>query len=155
MKRLLVTALACALPLTAYSAVINSSLDDILTTDSLGYECVNEDDLEIAFTVGKGVRAPQVCVSDPCADMDFQTLSREIIGTDPSSLEFDAFLRRQDEVCGGPQRAQFTDAEVRKFAFSGTPATALTPVPLPNSLSLLFAALGFAGLLTRRKGRKT
>lgn len=130
-------------------------LDGLQTTDRLGYGCVQEADLESAFALGgKGSRLPPICVVDPCADVT-KDMFDALYGHQKSSLEYDAFLRRQDGQCGGPVRARFTDEQLLKFGFNGSrippqlPPT--QPVPLDASGGYLLAAAAFLALFAARK----
>ena len=142
----LAVAVASVFPSTSMAATEKFEIADLMKVDALGYECVLEVDLEKAFAVGKSVRAPRLCMVDPCKETSFDVLSREVIGTDPTSLEYDAFLRRQDNVCGGPIRAERTDEELAALVFNGSRVgrsgpIRLTSVPLPATGFLLPVAL--------------
>lgn len=50
----------------AYAATESPPIQDLLTTDLLGYTCVKEEDLDAAFlNAGKGGTVPQTCISAP------------------------------------------------------------------------------------------
>ena len=70
MKRLLWTSLMGVLifvgcTLMARSATTEPPMEDLLTTDLLGYTCVAEEDLDAAFlNQGKGGSVPQTCITE-------------------------------------------------------------------------------------------
>jgi hypothetical protein len=67
--------------IVAQSAIIEPPMEDLLTTDILGYTCVAEEDLDAAFlNQGKGGAVPQTCITEmpvkDCASLTY-LLGRE------------------------------------------------------------------------------
>lgn len=124
------------------------------TTDAFG-GCITEEALDAAFD--KGGVVPRTCIPDPCAVIGVEEYHYAIVGRPVSPMEYDAFLRKQDETCPiDTPRAQFTDRELIEWAFSAPPLPLPKPpngetppaVPLPAGAWMLLSGLA---LLWARK----
>lgn len=69
------------------------SIEDLTTTDMLGYSCVMEDDLDAAFVnAGKGGSVPQTCITEaPPKDCAFLA---PLIGREPTLNECATYAYR-------------------------------------------------------------
>ena len=86
------------LPAPAIASTV--ALADLVRTDDLGFECISDADLELAFAAtGKGIRLPRTCLPDPCAILSRDRLGHEIIGRPPSEAEWDEYYARYAEYC--------------------------------------------------------
>jgi len=84
------------------SLLLPFTLAAILTTDKLGYECVPEAQLETAFSLGgKGMRLPQTCIIDPCAETFSELTLASYSGYQDDALYRD-YRARMTETCGTP-----------------------------------------------------
>jgi hypothetical protein len=123
-------------------------LQDYVTTDALGGECIMEENLELSF--GKASILPRTCVPDPCAEISEDDFIYGILGRDAGYLAYDAFLRKQDAACPVPvSRARFTDQDLLLAVFNGStipdPVNPPSAVPLPSAGWALLAALLLLG----------
>jgi hypothetical protein len=104
------------------SLLLPFTLATILTTDPLGYECVPEDRLEIAFALGgKGMRAPQTCIPDPCEQTLTEATLAQYSGYQDATLYGD-YRRRMSSVCGTPtawQEKGIEDEDLLWAVFDG------------------------------------
>lgn len=155
----LMLSLAMARPVAAASV----TLADLQRVDDLGFTCVPEDDLEAAFrATGKGIRLPQTCISDPCAqvlgDVEFSSL----LGRPADAAEFADYRGRMTRVCGTPTiwaERGISEERLLAFIFGGAPIRLVypplpstQPVPVPGGLILLGSVVGCGILRARRSG---
>jgi hypothetical protein len=75
-------------------------LDDLLLQDGLGYTCIAEAQIDVAFFAsGKGARLPQTCLPEPCTAALTQAGLGELIGRAPTIAEWDDYYARYAETC--------------------------------------------------------
>jgi hypothetical protein len=135
------------------SILLPFTLSAILTTDPLGYECVPEEKLETAFSLGsKGMRLPQTCIPEPCK----QTFSEATLAS-YSGFQDDAHYRdyrsRMSSVCGAPtvwDEKGITREQLLWAAFDG--GSGSIPLPVTASQDDPNAAKAPARAAVRKKG---
>ncbi len=112
------------------SLLLPFTIAAILTTDPLGYECVPEDRLEAAFAAGgKGMRAPQTCIPDPCKQTFSDVTLASYTGFQDAAAYTD-YRRRMTSVCGTPtlwEDRGLTDQELMWAVFDGGSGPILLP----------------------------
>lgn len=114
MANLLSSAVIALAPLSASAVTV--TIDDVLLVDELGYECVPEHRIEEAFALGKSVRLPRTCLPEPCARaLDVDELG-QLIGREPTRVEWDEYYSRYAEYCR---------AEVTPFSSDDPPGQAV------------------------------
>lgn len=122
------------------SLLLPFTLATILTTDPLGYECVPEDRLEAAFALGgKGMRAPQTCIPEPCEQTLTEATLASYSGYRDAALYSD-YRRRMSGVCGTPtlwEEKGITDEELLWAVFDGDSG----PIPIQKPEKWTAAAL--------------
>jgi hypothetical protein len=140
------------------SLLLPFTLAAILTTDPLGYECVPEEKLEVAFALGgKGMRVPQTCIDDPCAET-FSELTLASYSGYRDDAVYDDYRRRMTKVCGTPTKWEeigIDEAQLLWAVFdggSGDIANVPLHSPVPAPFLLLATATGALVLMRRRKG---
>jgi hypothetical protein len=139
------------------SLLLPFTLAAILTTDPLGYECVPEEKLEAAFALGgKGMRVPQTCIADPCAET-FSELTLSSYSGYSDAAVYDDYRRRMTKVCGTPTKWEdvgIGEDELLWAVFDGGSGAIGTPPlhsPVPTPILLLATATGALVLLRRGK----
>lgn len=114
------------------SLLLPFTLAAILTTDPLGYECVPEEKLEAAFSLGgKGMRLPQTCITDPCAQTFSELTLATYSGYQDEALYRD-YRQRMSGLCGAPtlwDDRGITREQLLWAAFDGGSG----PIPLPGT----------------------
>lgn len=142
MKRLLWTSLMVVsifviCTLAAKAATQDPPIQDLLTTDVLGYTCVAEEDLDAAFiNAGKGGAVPQTCITgEPVKDCESLTI---LLGTEATPAQCATHAYRYLTWLD-PDRSigwgwDCGDCTVEPY----TPPAA---VPVPASAMLMFSAL--------------
>lgn len=147
-----VVMLALAMGRPAAAAPV-SALSDLVEVDQLGFACIPEDDLEAAFrATGKGVRLPQTCIADPCAQLLGEVEFGSLLGRPADAAEFADYRGRMTRVCGAPTiwaERGITEEQLLTFIFGGAPIHLVypplpgaTPVPVPGGIILLGSAIG-------------
>jgi hypothetical protein len=116
------------------SLLLPFTLATLLTTDKLGYECVPEDHLEIAFSLGgKGMRVPQTCIVDPCAETFSELTLASYSGFRDDALYRD-YRARMTDTCGTPtvwEDKGMTDQDLLWAVFDGGNAARIRPGKAP------------------------
>ncbi len=85
-------------PQTRPSADIH--LSDLILQDGLGYECIEEAQIDVAFfAAGKGARLPQTCLPEPCREALSKVRLASLIGRAPTTTEWDDYYSRYAEIC--------------------------------------------------------
>lgn len=141
------------------SLLLPFTLAAIMTTDPLGYECVPEDRLEAAYALGsKGMRVPQTCIVDPCAET-FSELTLASYSGYRDAEVYDDYRRRMTRVCGTPTKWQdigIDEAQLLWAVFDGGSGDIKVPPthsPVPAPFWLLATAAAALALFRRRKRR--
>lgn len=125
------------------STVHLPGLEELITKDVLGYSCINEEDLDIAFRVGgkEGV-IPQTCLSSmpvsPDCSVLVPLLGRESKMEECGSFKYRWFRRNDPERTLFVKVADPIDREI-------------IPTPTPASLSCFFAAFFLVLTIRLRK----
>ena len=156
MKRLLWTSLMGVLifvgcTLMARSATTEPPMEDLLTTDLLGYTCVAEEDLDAAFlNQGKGGSVPQTCITE-APSKDCATLE-PLLGHQSTSNECATYAYRW-LTWSDPDRSTgwgWDCGECTVHPYVPPPAA----VPVPASWLLLIAAIMSLPLIHAAVGLK-
>lgn len=75
-------------------------LGDLVRVDPLGYECVAEAELELAFrATGKSVRLPRTCLPAPCARQLAPAELAEVLGRPADRPLWDDYVARYAQTC--------------------------------------------------------
>lgn len=144
-------------------AAASVTLADLQRVDDLGFSCIPEGDLEAAFrATGKGVRLPQTCIADPCAEVLDEVAFGSLLGRPADAAEFADYRGRMTRVCGTPTiwaERGISEEQLLAFIFGGAPIRlayphlpAAQPVPVPGGLILLGSAIS-CGILRARCSR--
>ncbi len=100
-----IVALACS---AAFAATMSAdlypadkpALSDLTLVDALGYACIPEKDIDLAFyATGKGMRLPRTCLPEPCEAALTPVQLAGLIGRDPYQREWDDYFSRYADVC--------------------------------------------------------
>lgn len=76
------------------------ALSDLTLVDPLGYDCIREEDIDLAFhATGKGVRLPRTCLPEPCDAALTPVELAGLIGRDPVEREWDDYVSRYADYC--------------------------------------------------------
>ncbi|PZX19074.1 hypothetical protein LX81_00773 [Palleronia aestuarii] len=120
-------------------------LAQILRVDALGYECIRQDELEIAFAAtGKGVRLPRTCLPAPCDVLTRGELGDFVIGRPTSDSEWDEYYARYAEHCRAevtpfdeeaPAPGEFWSGLVPPADVAGTLVAAVLPGATPRGVA--------------------
>jgi hypothetical protein len=105
------------------------ALADIVAVDPLGYACIREDQIDIAFhATGKGVRLPRTCLPAPCrkALSEFELAS--LIGRPAFPAEWDDYVSRYADHCR-KETVPFAEEAIESMPEPGDEAVAFwTPL---------------------------
>ena len=105
---LLVSALAFGTGNALAATVEPVSMADLIQIDALGFSCVEEENLELAFaaTGKKDGVIPQSCLPKPCDRLLDTDQLAEYLGRNPTDEKWDEYVSRYAEYCvaetGGP-----------------------------------------------------
>ncbi|WP_299647913.1 hypothetical protein [uncultured Jannaschia sp.] len=89
-----------ALALWTANAAHGATLDTYVTTDALGYGCVQEADLDAAMlATDKGVTLPPTCLPEPCRRQITRNELAVLIGRPPEPIVWDDYVARYADTC--------------------------------------------------------
>ncbi|SHF83199.1 hypothetical protein SAMN05444339_11517 [Loktanella atrilutea] len=92
--------LVCVLFVIASPAFAATTAPHALMLDPIGTGCVDGGGYDDPFPASKGVMAPPFCMFNPCDRALSRTeLSRDIVGRDVETWEWDAYYSRYAEYC--------------------------------------------------------
>ena len=107
----------------AAAATVTPATTPDLRIDALGFQCVDGGGYDDVFPAGKGVRAPQFCIEDPCARvLSYDEFADEIVGAAPDPAQWRRYQLEMTAQCGTPTAA-LTDEQLLAALFNGTKAT--------------------------------
>ena len=93
------------------------ALQDIMDVDKLGFDCIREDMIDVAFhATGKGARLPRTCMPEPCTKALVPNELALLIGREAREAEWDEYFSRYAEVCRREIPPEITD----EFVDGGT-----------------------------------
>lgn len=76
------------------------SLEDLMDVDKLGFDCIHEDKIDLAFhATGKGLRLPQTCLPEPCNKALLREELTLLVGRPANEDEWDQYFSRYADVC--------------------------------------------------------
>ena len=103
-------------------------LDDLLRQDALGYDCIDENQIDVAFfAAGKGMRLPQTCLPEPCKAALSTVQLASVIGRPPSPAEWDEYYSRYAEICR-KETIAFRSEDAAKDNLERTPPLFWAPI---------------------------
>lgn len=110
------------------------AVQDFLTKDIFGYDCVEEHDLDLVFlSADKGLEVPQTCMTlDTPKDFDVYA---GMLGRTPTQEEWSIFTWRW-------LRLHFPDKKLLT-----PPEVDIASVPLPSSLGLMIGVISILALV--------
>jgi hypothetical protein len=126
-------------------------IEELLTTDVLGYSCVQEDDLDLAFiNAGKGASVPQTCMPE-ILSKDCDNLT-DLMGRDPTAQECATYAYRWLSTVDPNQLSGWGwdcgDCEVVSTSAK------IPQTPLPASLVMLLSAFALLCVIVTIKQGK-
>ena len=136
----------CTLTAQAATQKPESVIDNLLTTDVLGYTCVAEENLDAAFlNGGKGASVPQTCISE-APTKDCATLT-PLMGREATYDECATYAYKWLSTFDPEKKTNWGwDCSAWDCTIPVQPPSA---VPLPGSALLLIGALGFFTLVRK------
>ena len=109
-------------------------LDDLLRQDALGYDCIDENQIDVAFfAAGKGMRLPQTCLPEPCKAALSPVQLASVIGRPPSPAEWDEYYSRYAEICR-KETIAFRSEDAARDDLGRTPALFWAPIVGGNNV---------------------
>jgi hypothetical protein len=142
------------------SVLLPLTLAAIMSTDPLGYECIPEDRLEVAFALGgKGMRLPQTCIPEPCEETLTELTLASYSGYRDRAL-YEDYRQRMSRICGTPTKWEELGIDHAQLLWAvfdgGSPDLEVadddipTHSPVPAPFLLLASATALLGWLKRR-----
>ncbi|WP_299965791.1 hypothetical protein [uncultured Roseobacter sp.] len=102
------------------------TLGELISTDALGGECIEEGDIDLAFYAsGKGLRLPRTCLPEPCEQALTPFRLSQLMGRPADPAEWDTYFARYADVCR-KEIVSFEDVE--PIQDDGTIASFWTPI---------------------------
>jgi len=76
------------------------ALEDIMDVDKLGFDCIHEDKIDLAFhATGKGIRMPRTCLPEPCKKALLPEELALLVGRPTNEKEWNQYFSRYADVC--------------------------------------------------------
>lgn len=76
------------------------TLEEIIDVDKLGFDCIREDLIDIAFhATGKGIAMPRTCLPEPCVKALQPEELALLIGRQANDAEWGQYFARYADVC--------------------------------------------------------